>query len=147
MNSLILDRFNKQPLYLRFFWRILTAIGWSFWIYLWLPLIAPIGIYFGIYHGVSAAEAPWQQLMTTLMSHFSTVCIALSIFLAWALLQRFGRDSKGNDGQKNRFKSTDIIQSSLVKEQSFITKQQVQRVVVYHDEKTGKIMEVANCFK
>ena len=142
MNSLILDRFNKQPLHLRFIWKTLTACGWGFWIYLWLPLIAPIGIYHGIYHGISSAESHWQQLTTTLMGHFSTVCILISIFMVWALLQRFGRAGEYKDHQKNQLKSVDSIRPSVLTEQNFAKWRQMRRIVAIHDEKTGQILKV-----
>lgn len=142
MNALILDRFNKQPLHLQFLWQILTAIGWGFWIYLWLPLLAPIGIYLGVYHGISPAESHWQQLTTSLMDHFSTVCLLIGIFMGWALLQRFGRDNENNDGQENRFKSSTMIQSPVSIVQNLAAWRQRRSVVVVYDEKTGAIQNV-----
>lgn len=142
MNSLILDRFASQPMHLRYLWKTFTAIGWGFWIYLWIPLLAPISIYLGIYHGTSSVVSHWQQLTTTLISHFSTVCVLICIFVAWAVLQKLGMSSVGNHRQKNRFKSPGIIQSSILTDQNLTIWRQAQRMTAIYEEKTGQIKDI-----
>ena len=142
MNSLILDRFSDQPMYLRYLWKTFTAIGWVFWIYLWFPLLAPVGIHLGIYHGTPSVVSHWQQLMITLVNHFSTVCVLICIFIGWAVLQRLGMSNVDNHRRKNRFESPDVIQSSILTDQNLSIWRQTQRMTAIYEEKTGQIRNI-----
>lgn len=143
MNSLIIDRYTNQSPYRRYLGNLLTSIGWCFWVYLWSPLLALIGIRLGITYGNSAAGVRMvQELAATLANHLSMVSVLVGLFVAWALLQHF---SKGNIRPAAQTDQGDPLRTSERAATIKVDKEhwrQSQRVVAFHDEQSGRIVDI-----
>jgi poly-beta-1,6-N-acetyl-D-glucosamine biosynthesis protein PgaD len=142
MNTLILDKFAEQPLYIRSTLRSLTALAWCFWIYLWSPLIMSGAIYLGFTHGVSSDSVRMLQVLTTTLGdHFTMVCIAISIFIAWALIQHVGKGQCRHTASQDWIESIHTTQTPVLAESTCSLLRDTQRMIVFHNEQSGQIID------
>jgi poly-beta-1,6-N-acetyl-D-glucosamine biosynthesis protein PgaD len=141
MRTLILDKYTHQSLLKKILGNTLTGLGWAFWIYLWLPLIAALNLLLSSHpeEAPSAASYSILALLTTLVNHAEVVLIIVGVFFAWSILQWLG--------QRNRF---DLLQNHHVMKPKSISRvldiqhyQYAQSMVVSHDDINGLIKRVA----
>jgi len=143
MNSLILDRYNRQPLVTRILSNSLTIAGWSFWAYLWAPLILTIANHFGINLGTSDAGLRMlNELGSTLGGHLYMVSILISLFIIWSLLQELGRNNRRNSKHENENNPFRFHPSPAFRELNLANWRQSKLLVVNYDENTGNIKDV-----
>jgi poly-beta-1,6-N-acetyl-D-glucosamine biosynthesis protein PgaD len=144
MNTLIIDRFARQPLSKRLLCICLTALGWAFWSYLWLPLLGSVEIFFGASseHILSTSQS-FRELFGTLGSHASTIVVAIGLFLVWSLLQWFGNRRSRSATSNQAVTSRRLAQSVKLHEDDLTAWQQSRRMVVTHDEDSGWIRDVS----
>jgi poly-beta-1,6-N-acetyl-D-glucosamine biosynthesis protein PgaD len=145
MRTLILDKYTHQSLLKQIIGNALTGLGWAFWVYLWLPLIAAITLLLGSHpeEATSVASYSILALLTTMVNHATVVLIMIGAFFAWSLLQWLG--------QNNRFEALQKHQANMLKRPTPMTYaaldfhryQSAQSMVVSHDDTNGSINGVA----
>jgi len=137
MKTLILDKFSTQPLFKRVVWNTLTAIGWSFWLYLWSPLIMPLANYLGIVDELSSKEGRFlQELVQTYTSHILVVAILIGIFMLWSLLQ-WHRTTRSTTKEKvSLFKQTSLSHT----EPALLGWEASNKRLVIHHNSLGQII-------
>jgi poly-beta-1,6-N-acetyl-D-glucosamine biosynthesis protein PgaD len=143
MRTLILNQYAQQSLIKRLVGNMLTGLGWSFWIYLWLPLFDAITLLLGSHpeQAASAASNSILALLATLTSHASTVAIMIAVFLAWSLLQWAGkhyRHTALREQQVNASSLSPVVHA----DQDLRRWRHVQCMVVNHDDASGFIQQV-----
>lgn len=143
MRTLILDQYNHQSCLIRLLGNTLTGLGWAFWVYLWLPLIAAITLLLGSHpeQATSAASQSLLALATTLGGHAGMVFIMIAVFFAWSLLQWLGKPYRKLALQKHQLK----MKKSLSTAHTALDVrrwQHAQNMVVSHDEGNGLIKQV-----
>jgi poly-beta-1,6-N-acetyl-D-glucosamine biosynthesis protein PgaD len=143
MKSLILDGFDDQPLPKRIFRGALTAGVWSFWIYLWSPLFTSIGLHMRGQEISPEGARLVQELSTTLGDHLSMVSVLIALFIAWAGLEHLGRSSPSPAGAAHRPPAIpSMALLTTPNPTDFSDWHLTQRVVVFHDERSGQIRNI-----
>jgi poly-beta-1,6-N-acetyl-D-glucosamine biosynthesis protein PgaD len=133
MHTFILDKYNHQPLLKQFLGNTLTGIGWVFWIYLWLPLLAAIAILLGVHPKQQAASAPSESilaLVATLVNHASVIVIMIGAFFAWSVLQWTSKHFRYNALNKQQRPSKQTLSHPAVDKLHY---QCAQSMRVNHD--------------
>lgn len=144
MRTLILDQYSNQPVLTRWIGNSLTGLGWIFWIFLWLPLIATASVVLEF-----NTELPLKpesshsllSLLTTMLSHLVMVLSLIGIFIVWASLQCTGKSLRARSiqGSQNPFA---INMSSFEMSQEKMANIRKARVTVVMHESNGRIHQV-----
>jgi poly-beta-1,6-N-acetyl-D-glucosamine biosynthesis protein PgaD len=138
MHALIIDQFPQQTLLRRIIAYTLTCLGWSFWIYLWLPLLDAITTLLGFnpMQAKSAALSSILTLINTLNLHVLLIAYILGAFLLWAILQWLGKYSRLEAIRKHRMMPSYDALPHLKQWQ------EAQHLIVNHDDNNGSIVRV-----
>lgn len=144
MHAFIIDHFACQRTYKRLLWNAVTGLGWAFWIYLWLPLLRAIGMLLIPHqeHAVTEALRSIQALFATLTDHLSMTALMTLVFLAWASLQWLGTARRRCSVRKQPASRLYQALQFMPDEQHVQAWRQAQRMVVVHDEDSGRIQQV-----
>ena len=144
MNTLIIDQYACLQLHKRFQWNTITALGWAFWIYLWLPLLHAIAMLLGPHpeYATSDASRSIQGLFATLTAHASVIVILIAAFLAWALLQWWRTCKHRHTLQKQPLRCHRPALLAKPAGQEVNDWRQAQRMVVIHEEGSGLIQHI-----
>lgn len=146
MKPLILDCHAQLPLWRRLGRGAVNALGWALLAYMWLPLLGFLRQ--DMEFDAEPEPAPCsddavQPLFETLYSHLFIVAGGGGVFLAWSLLQWYEKQRRAST--KPRLVTTrQLAQSIRLSEDGLDAWQRTQRIVVYHDEKSGWIRS-ASC--
>lgn len=133
-NPLILDQFHQQSFGYQLLNNCLTALGWGFWIYLWIPIIQSILAMNGWHTpDISTDSLALQKLLETLGSQFSTIVLTVMAFFIWALIRQFNQFRQVN---QNFYSLSDDVSNK------HITVSSNRLLVVRHEEQTGLIKSV-----
>lgn len=137
--TLIIDQFSQQSLLKRLFSYLLTGMGWSFWIYLWLPLLGAITTLTGLntVQATSAALSSILNLIDTLNTHVVMIAYIMTAFMLWSILQWLGKQSRLAAIHKQRMLPSYNVLPHLKKQW-----QEAQCVIVNHDEVNGTILRI-----
>lgn len=140
MYALIIDQFPQQTLLRRIIAYILTGLGWSFWIYLWLPLLDAMTTLLGFnpMQATSAALSSILSLINTLNGHALMIANIIGAFLLWATLQWLGKSGRLAAIRRQRMSlSYNVYVPPHLKRW-----QEAQRLIVSHDDNNGAILRV-----
>jgi biofilm PGA synthesis protein PgaD len=117
-------------------WKLVTALFWAAWFWIWLPLITAIGWMFGVHTVFDQFVANWGyiELLRLLPYYILIIGITGLLLIGWSLLQmyRFG----GVDRRRAAPTVTRLeIATALSLDESTTTSWlQTRRMIAYHDE-------------
>jgi poly-beta-1,6-N-acetyl-D-glucosamine biosynthesis protein PgaD len=145
MKTLILDQYAKQSGLKQFLGNTLTGLAWSFWVYLWLPLIMATSLLIepNPEQTTSAATHSLMALVTTLSAHASMVAVMIGFFISWAILQWAGKKHRRIALQKKQISSVRQQQNPAHSATDLQRWKQAQCMVISHDDAGGIIQEVS----
>lgn len=144
MHKLILDQYSKQSAITRWIGNSLTGLGWIFWIFLWLPLLAAASIDFNVKSELpleSAASDSLLSLLLTIKSHLAIVLALVSLFIAWALVQHLGKHKRFYTLQTKQNPFSAPMISSLTCGEKLQLLRRARMTLVLH-ESNGRIINV-----
>ncbi len=135
-DSLILDQFKQQSIVYKLLSNSLTALGWGFWIYLWLPILESFSIIAGMsQQEPSAGTATLSRLMDTLSSQFFTIVVITLAFVIWSLLRKLNQHGLIHKLDKQ----SDKLHLDPSSHFNLITN---RLIIVHHEEGTGSIKSI-----
>lgn len=134
VNSLILDQSNRQPIAFRLLSGCITALGWVFWIYLWLPILESIPLVTGLDSTPATdGSASLGRLLDTLNNQLITISMVIVVFSVWSVLRRLN--------QSGRIKHLQNMNQPVSITSAFDLSSN-RLIVVSHDEQTGLIKTI-----
>lgn len=144
MHTFIIDQFACQQLRKRFLWYTITGLGWSFWIYLWLPLLRAIAMLLGPHPEYAASDASRsiQRLFATMTTYATTIVILITAFLAWTLLQWWGTCKHSHTLRKHSLHWRQPVQLVKPAGEEVNAWRRARRMVVFHEECSGLIQHI-----
>jgi poly-beta-1,6-N-acetyl-D-glucosamine biosynthesis protein PgaD len=144
MKTLILDQYAQQSGLKQFLGNTLTGLAWSFWVYLWLPLIVAISLLIepNPEQTTSTATHSLMALGTTLSAHASMVAVMIGFVISWAILQWAGKKHRRIALQKKGISSVRQQQNPAHSATDLQRWKQAQCMVVSHDDAGGIIERV-----
>ncbi|MFK5947470.1 MAG: poly-beta-1,6-N-acetyl-D-glucosamine synthase [Methylococcales bacterium] len=133
---LIIDHFNQQSMIYQGLSNGFTIIGWSFWLYLWLPIMNSLLILTGLTDKTSSeGSATLSRLASTLSDQMLTILAVLLFFLIWSVLCKLGRNRFTENYKKKNKRAPNYIKGSFDLSLSRL-------ILVHHQEGTGLIQSV-----
>ncbi len=143
MRSLILDQYSNQPALTRWVGNSLTGLGWGFWIFLWLPLLATASIVLDFTPEAAPQSASHSMLtlLLTMKSHLVMVLSLIGLFIAWAILQSVGKGKRTESilREKNTFCNAMTAVEMSEEQLQIVRKARITRV---SHESNGRIIDV-----
>lgn len=90
-DGLIIERPDLQTLWQKYSYGFFTALAWTIWLYLWLPLVSLIAWFFGVqvfyeHMILLGGYRGFLQLLTLYST--AVLCIAV-VLIVWALSNQF----------------------------------------------------------
>jgi len=139
MKPLILDCHAQLPLWRRMGRATVNALGWAFWVYMWLPLLGMLLQDLGLdAESEPCPEGEVSPLFQTLYWHASIFACWGGLFLTWAVLQWYEREHRA-PRQQSLVTTRQLAHSIRLSEEGLDAWQRTQRIVVCHDEASGWI--------
>lgn len=139
MKPLIMDCHAQLPLWRRLGQGAVNALGWAWWVYMWLPLLGLLLQYVALNAEIEPCpEGAVPPFVETLYLHGFVLAGWGGLLFGWSLLQWYEKEWRSST--KQRLVTTrQLAQSIRLSEDGLDAWQRTQRIVVCHDEKSGWI--------
>jgi poly-beta-1,6-N-acetyl-D-glucosamine biosynthesis protein PgaD len=139
MKPLILDCHAQLPLWRRLGQGAVNALGWVWWVYMWLPLLGLLLQYLVL--DAEAEPCPDGEvppLVETMYLHGFVFAGWGGLLFAWSVLQWYEKEWHASTRQR-LVTTRQLAQSIRLSEDGLDAWQRTQRIVVCHDENSGWI--------
>ena len=145
MNELVINRPELQPPAARVFFSAVTAVFWSFYLYLMLPLATLIAWYVGftVVYEEMLMRRGWNSLLE-LLALYALVILVIGVFqVGWAVtnLLRF-RGKRDRRRFSERYVDMNVDKMFLADMTDYPSWKRAKRLVVTHHSTLSKIVAV-----
>jgi biofilm PGA synthesis protein PgaD len=135
-DNLIIERPDLQTLWQKYAYGFWTALAWTLWLYLWLPMISLIGWLFGVklfYEHMIVLGGYRGFLQLLGLYSLAVFCISMSLIL-WALSNQFR--FRGNERREPipPANHEDVARFFKIREEALHEAQNAKSLVIAFDE-------------